>query len=240
MEKSNGIVVRAVKYGESSLILEILTEYNGLSSFIVSGVRKAKKNTSSLYHPMQQLDIVHYPAKGESLARIKEVKLSVHYHNLLSDVPSTALANFLIECVQKVAKEKDIKSRFYSFLKDSLDYIDANPRGIQNFHLYFITTLTELCGYEIENNYSDSLPYFDIRSGRFGSHEVVFDGYQPTPVGGHLLSTIINEEWDTLQSLTVGKEQRYEYIEMMLLYFQYHVPGFTRPKSIDVFKVVFG
>jgi len=74
MEKSNGIVVRAVKYGESSLILEILTEYNGLSSFIVSGVRKAKKNTSSLYHPMQQLDIVHYPAKGESLARIKEVK----------------------------------------------------------------------------------------------------------------------------------------------------------------------
>ncbi len=240
MQKSNGIVVRTVKYGESSLILEILTEFDGLSSFIVSGVRKSKKNTASLYHPMQQLDIVHYPSKGESLARIKEVKLSKHYENLLSDVPSTALANFLIECVQKVAKEKDIKSRFYSFLKDSLNYIDDNPRGVQNFHLYYITAMTQLCGYEIENNYTESLPYFDLRSGRFGPHEVVFDGYQPSAPAGRLLSTFLNEEWDTVQSISLTKDERYDYIDMMLLYFQYHVPGFTRPKSLDVFRVVFG
>ena len=240
MRKSNGIIVRAVKYGESSLILEVLTEHDGLSSFIVSGVRKKKNNTASLYHPMQQLDIVHYPAKGESLARIKEVKLTKHYENLLSDVPSTALANFLIECVQKVAKEKDIKSRFYSFLKDSLNYIDENPRSVQNFHLYFITVLTELCGYEIENNYSESTPYFDLRSGRFMPHEVAIDGYHPSAVTGELLSTFINNEWESVQSLSLSKDLRYDYIEMMLLYFQYHVPGFTRPKSLDVFKVVFG
>lgn len=240
MQKSNGIIVRALKYGESSLILEVLTEHDGLSSFIVSGVRKKKKNTASLYHPMQQLDIVHYPAKVESLARIKEVKLTKHYENLLSDVPSTALANFIIECVQKVAKEKDIKSRFYSFLKDSLDYIDANPRGVQNFHLYFITAMTELCGYQIENNYAEDLQYFDIRSGNFSPHEVVFDGYQPTANGGRLLSTFLNEEWESVQGISLSKEERYDYIEMLLLYFQYHVPGFSRPKSLDVFKVVFG
>ena len=238
--KSNGIVVRSVKYGESSLILEILTETDGLTSFIVSGVRKKKGATASLYRPMQQLSIVHYPSKGESLARIKEVKLSYHYNQLLSDVPTTALGNFLIECTQKVAKEKDIKSRFYGFLIDSLLYIDQYPTEVNNYHLYFISKLAELCGYEIEENYSEVNCFFDITQGNFTSHEVIYELYRPDQELARLLYFILSSEEYQLQTLKLSRDEKYAFLDMMLAYFGYHVPGFTRPKSLDVFKVVFG
>lgn len=240
MLKSNGIVVRSVKYGESSLILEILTEHDGLRSFIVSGVRKKKGGTASLYRPMQQLHIVHYPAKGENLARIKEVKLSYHYDYLLIDVPITALGNFLIECVQKVAKERDIKSRFYGFLLDSLIHIDQNPKTVGIYHLYFISHLAELCGYEIENNYSDALPYFDISHGVFSETDMMVEQYLPKQSISRLLHLMLLSDYSELQSLKVSKEDKYDFLEMMIKYYEYHVPGFTRPRSLDVFRVVFG
>lgn len=240
MLKSNGIVVRAVKYGESSLILEILTEFDGLRSFIVSGVRKKKGSTASLYRPMQQLSIVHYPSKGEKLARIKEVNLSYHYDHLLIDVPTTALGNFLIECVQKVAKERDIKSRFYGFLLDSLMHIDQNPKTVGIYHLFFISHLTELCGYEIENNYSEHLPYFDIKQGAFSEIEMMVDQYLPKKYPSMLLHMMLVTDYLELQSIKVSKSNKYDFLEMMIKYYEYHVPGFTRPKSLDVFKVVFG
>lgn len=238
--KSNGIVVRSVKYGESSLILEILTENDGLSSFIVSGVRKKKGATASLYRPMQQLSIVHYPSKGDNLARIKEVTLAYHYDHLLSSVPTTALGNFLIECTQKVAQEKDIKSRFYGFLIDSLTYIDKHPMDVSNYHLYFISKLAELCGYEIEENYSNENCFFDITQGNFTSHEMIYEQYRPDQELARLLHFILSSEEYQLNTLKITRDKKYAFLDMMLAYFSFHVPGFTRPKSLDVFKVVFG
>ena len=59
--KSKGIVLRTVKYGETSVIVAIFTEIFGLQSYLVNGVRVASKKSASkanLFQPSAILDLV--------------------------------------------------------------------------------------------------------------------------------------------------------------------------------------
>ena len=46
LHKTKGIVLRAVKYGETSMVVSIFTELFGLQSYLVNGVRTATKKGS--------------------------------------------------------------------------------------------------------------------------------------------------------------------------------------------------
>ena len=52
--KTNGIVLKYLKYKESSIICKIYTESHGLQSFIVNGVRSTKSSQLSIY-----LSLIH-------------------------------------------------------------------------------------------------------------------------------------------------------------------------------------
>jgi DNA repair protein RecO (recombination protein O) len=44
--KTRGIVLRAIKYSETSVIADIFTEQFGLRSYIISGVRTSKSKVA--------------------------------------------------------------------------------------------------------------------------------------------------------------------------------------------------
>jgi hypothetical protein len=61
VHKTKGIILRTVKYGETSLVATIFTEQFGLQSYLVNGVRTAtKKGTAkaNLFQPSAILDLV--------------------------------------------------------------------------------------------------------------------------------------------------------------------------------------
>ncbi len=240
MIKTKGIVLSNLKYGETSLILDILTAQQGVIPMIVSGVRKSKRGRVSVFRPLQQLDLVHYPSKGESLARIKEGSLSKNYQHLLIDVPITALGNFIIECVHQVARELDETSTFYGFTKEHLDFIDVHPRMCSNYHLYFLIQTASLIGYELNNNRNESLPFFDIGTGMFIPVLKSYGDIAPTAEQSRLISVLIDSTVEECAQMSLLRNEKYELLDVLLSYFTFHVPGFKRPKSLDVFKVVFG
>jgi DNA repair protein RecO (recombination protein O) len=75
LQKTSGIVLGFLRYGDSSIITRVYTEEYGLQSYIVNGVRSAKaKNKISLYQPLTLLDLVVYHKENKDLKRISEVK----------------------------------------------------------------------------------------------------------------------------------------------------------------------
>ena len=45
MHKTKGIVLRTVKYGDTSLVVTIFTELFGVQTYLVNGVRSSKNKT---------------------------------------------------------------------------------------------------------------------------------------------------------------------------------------------------
>ena len=98
LHKTKGIVLRTVKYGETSVIVTILTELFGLQSYLVNGVRTGRGKGGSkagMFQPAAILDLVIYHQESKNLNRLKEYNWAFLYRNILSDVISNSIALFL-------------------------------------------------------------------------------------------------------------------------------------------------
>ena len=98
--KTKGIVLRTVKYGETSVITTIYTEAVGIQSYIIKGVRQSSKRSSGkaiYFQPAAILDLVVYHNELKSLNFIKEFAWSFLYENVLFDVIKNTVAMYLVE-----------------------------------------------------------------------------------------------------------------------------------------------
>src|SRR5690349_5064937 len=121
LHKTKGIVLRTVKYGETSIIVSIFTELFGLQSYLVNGVRTAtKKGTgkAGLFQPTAILELVVYHNELKQLNRIKEFKWNYIYRQILSDVPKNAVALFMIELLTKCLKQPEPNPDLFHFTED--------------------------------------------------------------------------------------------------------------------------
>ena len=86
MEQSRAIVLNKINYSESSLILKIYTEQQGLLSFIVKGIRGKKGKLRLAQFQSLNLLEIDYKRYGKSELRyITDLKITVPFCDLLFD-----------------------------------------------------------------------------------------------------------------------------------------------------------
>ena len=94
---TKAIVLRHVKYGETSVIATLFTETFGIQSYLVNGVRtQGKTSKAHFFQPSSLLDLQVYHNELKNLQRIKEVAWSVLYKNILSNVTKNAVALYMV------------------------------------------------------------------------------------------------------------------------------------------------
>ena len=95
---TKGIVLRTVKYGDTSIITTVYTELFGIQSYIVKGVRQSSKTSAgkaSFFQPAAILDMEVYHNNLKQLQFIKEYQWSYLYEKVLFDVIKNTVAMFL-------------------------------------------------------------------------------------------------------------------------------------------------
>src|SRR5690348_7054414 len=133
LHKTRGIVLRTVKYGETSVIVTIFTELFGVQSYLVNGVRTStKKGTgkASLFQPTAILDMVVYHSELKQLQRIKEFKWGHLYKHILSDVRKNAVALFMVELLTKCLKQPEANPDLFHFVEDVFVHLDESTDSI--------------------------------------------------------------------------------------------------------------
>src|SRR4051812_32948289 len=97
--KTKGIVLRTVKYGDTSVIASVYTEVFGVQSYIVKGVRQTTKKSSGkaiYFQPGAILDMVVYQNNLKNLQFIKEYEWAFLYEHVLFDVAKNAVAMYVV------------------------------------------------------------------------------------------------------------------------------------------------
>ena len=76
IQKTRGIVLRMIKFGETSVVVLIYTESFGIQSYLVNGVRTSKKSSAKANHfqPGSILELVVYHNDLKNLQRLREFK----------------------------------------------------------------------------------------------------------------------------------------------------------------------
>ena len=122
VHNTKGIVLRTVKYGETSLIASIYTELFGLQSYLVNGVRTSSKKgpgKASLFQSGAMLELVVYHNDLKNLQRIKEFKWGYLYRHIFADILKNSVALFMVELLSKTIKQPEQNADLFYFVEDA-------------------------------------------------------------------------------------------------------------------------
>jgi len=244
LHKTKGIVLRTVKYGDTSLIVTIFTELFGLQSYIVSGVRTStKKGTgkANLFQPTAILDLVVYHNEFKHLNRIKEFKWSYLYQHIFSDIPKNAVALFMIELLTKCLKQPEANPELFEFCEDAFIHLDESTGSVMaNFPLFFALHLPVFFGFRISDEYSDKNSIVDLQEGMFvperPDHFHFLEGIQ-AEVTSELLKMMQPGE---LEQLKLNHDFRRQLLFAYETYYALHIQDFGTMKTLPVLKEVLG
>jgi DNA repair protein RecO (recombination protein O) len=242
IHKTKGIVLRSVKYGETSLVVTIFTELSGLQSYLVNGVRTVSAKGSSkavFFQPSAILDLVAYHNEFKNLQRIREYKWSYLYHHILSDVKKNAVALFMIELLTKCLKQPEPNADLFYFVEDALHHLDdANDTVTANFPLFFALHLAVFFGFRISDEFSESHQYLDLAEGSFVEHQPKHPHYlqeREAEAVSHLLKVMHPAE---LEGVKLNQEIRRKITHALEIYYALQIQDFGSLKTLPVLKEI--
>ena len=238
LHKTKGIVLRTVKYGETSIIVTIFTELLGIQSYLVNGVRTSTKKgmgKANLFQPSAILDLVVYHNELKHLNRIKEFRWSTIYQHILSDVPKNAVALFMVELLTKCLKQPEGNSDLFHFAEDIFMQLDESSGGVMaNLPLFFALHLPFHFGFRIIDNFNEKNSFLDLQEGKFvqehPQHPHFLEDKQAA-ITSQLLKVMQPEE---LEDIKLNHDFRRNLLYVYETYYALHIQDFGIMKSLPV------
>lgn len=234
---TKAIVLSSLKYGDTSLIVKAFTESDGLKSYLLKGVLKSKRGKlkAAYFLPLMQLEIVAQHKNKGTLETIREAKVIAPYQTLHTDIVKNSLVLFLAEMLGNSIQEQEEDSGLYNYLEYALHWLDFHDPPA-NFHLLFLLNLTKYLGFYPDTS-SASYPYFDLLEGSFYS----VPSLNPLLQGEEIVhfKRLLGINFDALNTVQMNKPQRQGLLKKLILYFELHLHGFRKPKSLAVLNAVF-
>lgn len=243
-EKVRGIVLRTVKYGDTSLIVDMFTEAHGRQSFMTSISRsKRTTRTVSLWQP---LSMVEFTADLHSayakLPRPKDAYTYYNYIDLSFSPVKSSLALFLAEFLSAALREEKENAPLYTYIESSLKWLDTidAPSSMANFHLVFLMHLTRFIGIypNLDHIGTNVGVHFDLISGTFCSGRPSHSHYLK-PEEASRLPHLFRMNYSTMHIFRFSRSERMRILTVLNDYYRLHVPSFPELKSLDVLHELF-
>lgn len=126
--KTEGIVLRKLRYGEADSILHVYTRNFGRIGAIAKGVRRSKSRFGGRLEPFFRLDMVLHEGRGD-LATITSVDTLDGYMDLRSRADSIDAAAKVGDFVLRVFDDRERNEPAYNLIANMLALLDADPRA---------------------------------------------------------------------------------------------------------------
>jgi DNA repair protein RecO (recombination protein O) len=240
--KTKGIVLRSIKYGETSLVVTMFTEVFGVQSYLVNGVRTTQKkgaSKASLFQPASLLDLVAYQNEFSNLQRLKEYRWEFLYQHVLSNVRKNAVALFMIELVTKCLKQPEPNAELFYFVEDALHRLDDATESVTgNFPLFFALHLAVFFGFRINDEFSEEKHFLDLEEGRFVEDQPVHQYYLIDLEAAAVSQILKIMQPQELEQVYLSQEMRRRIMHALEQFYALHVPEFGTLKTLPVLREI--
>lgn len=234
--KTKGIVIKSIKYGDNSAIVNIFTRQFGLLGFMVRGLYGKKSNIKTSYLlPLNLLDLVFENHSKKNLQSIKEINILDSYYSMDFSLGRQAMFAIHNEVLQQLLKENQHNDLLFDYLEhELLPNLKLEPHF---WHLPY-DMLSILHHYGCLPNADTYLEgyFLDIKNGIFTPTNV-----NPRIDNNKEVSKIIVELINKgMMHLVKSNQLRNQTIDCLLEYFRLHVNEHFQLKSREVYYQMSG
>jgi DNA repair protein RecO (recombination protein O) len=225
--KTRGIVLNYLKYKDTSIIVKVFTEEFGLQSYILNGIRNHNAKTKiALFQPLTLLELVVYHKEKQEIHRINEAKCAFIYQSIPYEIKKIAMSAFIVEVFQKCVQPGDKNQSMYTYFHDFLLELDHTIIHFEDFHVYFMFSLSKYLGFE-PANHVDFMEQIKKSQPRFS---LVLQQPEITSSIEKILSKETKVPFETSIRRTL--------IDIWLAFYQIHHDNFGELKSLSVLREI--
>ena len=236
LEKMTVVVLRTIKYGDTSAIVRCYSDLHGTVSFIANGVSTKKGILKpAMIFPLTVLDVVAYKNQHGTLERLKEVHLKSASPGVMGAPVLSGLAAFAAEFFEALVKEETPNYPLFDFLTTCIQNLRDFDDGKQQAHfpLQFILGVLDRLGVLPT---SENGRYFNLLEGHFcdtlPEHPYVLSG-QDSAAFGQLLG-----HYHHNQAMDFNKLQRNQLLSHLLQFCKIHHEPHLQLKSVEVIREI--
>lgn len=222
--KTRGIVLNYIRYKETSIIVKIYTEEFGLQTYVENGVRSTRsKGKIALFQPLTLVDLIVYYKPGAEIQRISEIKCGHPFYRIATDIKKMTLGIFITEILVLTLREHTGNATLFDFLEKALVFLEEQEEYTENFHLFFLMSLSAYLGFgpETARDIRTQLQEHSIAVN--AAEETVLQKILETPFGG---------------PLDIGKGQRLTALDQLVWFYRINLDGFAGVRSVQVLREV--
>ncbi|MDH5397858.1 MAG: DNA repair protein RecO [Cyclobacteriaceae bacterium] len=207
--KTRGIVLKYFKYRETSVIVHVFTEKFGRQSFIVNGIRSAKRQGGvALFQPLTLLELVVYYKEGSDIHRLSEFNVAEPLNHIYTAIKKSSIALFMAEVLNKSIKEQMASEDMFWFIYHAIQILESLKTNYENFHLQFLIKLARYLGFGADMLMEHDNLYADMARLPF-DHE-----------------------------LKISYSDRMRLLNELVSLYKSHVDGFGQLKSVEILREV--
>lgn len=147
--KAEGVILRRIKYSETSLIVTLYTREYGKIGLIAKGARNPKSKFVGSLEPATYVSIVYYHKEGRDLQMLSEVDSVRSNSSIISSIRKVAVAFAMINLVDSVVTESESNEDLFDLLSESLLVLNNREFDIPILWYFEINLLRQI-GFEID------------------------------------------------------------------------------------------
>ncbi len=120
MNKVEGIVLRTVDYGESHIIVHLLTKEAGRMAFMARGAKKPKSQLASSAQLFIHGTYLYKGSGGKGIKTLIQAEVEQSFRSIRSDILKTAYATYMMELMEKLIDENSSNPALFRLLHEML------------------------------------------------------------------------------------------------------------------------
>jgi DNA repair protein RecO len=169
LNKSESLILRRFRQGESSLVVHAFTRENGRIPFIAKGARSGGKRAQVPLIPVVLLELIWKTSNRSELQLLREASLVNGYGDIHSNFEKLAWAQAAIETLGRTLTGEEANIDLFDLTKKYLEEIENNSTRFADLFQYFRLSLLREMGFEINLEIPEingNIVYFQSVNGR--------------------------------------------------------------------------
>ncbi len=239
---TQGIVLRKLPYTGGAMVVTIYTRQRGVVTFMAKGMgRKGSGMSKASIQALSRVELQGTFRENRQMQVLKGLRTLPDAALIMESPPKAAVAMFLAEIFFKCLREESPDEDLFLFLDDAMAYFAEAPFN-PDFHLVLLMHLSRYFGFFPSGSWSSATPCFHMQEGTFagppadnrirleGNDAELWDALAQTPFG---------------ESLSTSRDQKISHLERRILlgqlmqYYELHLEGMGKVKSLAVLMEVF-
>ena len=236
LTKTEAIVLRSLKYGENRLIINLLTESEGVVTVAVNMPKTQRgKLKRQLFQPLTLLSIELDMRQNRELQHLRDARISVPFASLATDPAKLGIALFLAEFLYFCSRGEDASEGFFQYIKNSILWLDGSRQHYANSHLVFMMRLSRFIGFMPNVDDYVEGDFFDMRNACFVRTSPLHPDYLSPEDASHVI-TLLRMNFETMHLFRLTRSERNRIVDIIILYYRLHVASFPELRSLDIVR----